>query len=207
MSYDISKENNNYLRRKINLTTERVLKWLGMVCLLAGITRMGMTPTSIIWGTDSVPELTFGFIACVLMSVSTIVTYLVQSKETGVLGFIASMAMIVGNIVTTCMLWTVFVLGEAPEVENILLTISSIISMVGLMLGTLLFLILTFRAKVFPWWVSGLLLLMLLSIALPFEEWFAFFWGLAYVGLGYTIWAGKLNKVGSIPKARSEISA
>ncbi|PYI57262.1 hypothetical protein DLM86_02125 [Paenibacillus flagellatus] len=67
--------------------------------------------------------------------------------------------------------------------------------MVGLMGGTLVFAVLTFRANVFPRWVAGLLVLMILGAFLPVEDnkYFAFFWGLAYVGMGYCIWAGKLN--------------
>jgi hypothetical protein len=78
------------------MNEKQVIKWLGMICILAGITRMGMTPASIIWGSDSTQELTTGLIACILMSVGTIVTYMVQSRETGVTGFITALAIIVG---------------------------------------------------------------------------------------------------------------
>lgn len=174
----------------------QLVKALGMICLLAGIARIGMTPTSIIWGTDSVQELTFGFIACVLMSVGTIVTYMVQSRETGWIGFATTMAIIIGNIITTAMLWSVFASGNpSSNPESILLTVSRLISMIGLMGGTLVFAFLTYRAKVFPRWVAGLLLLVIVGAFLPLEDnkWFAFFWGLSYVGMGYCILAGKLT--------------
>lgn len=168
---------------------EKVVKWLGMICILAGVSRMGMTPTALLWGTDSVPELSFGFIACILMSVGTIATYLVQSRETGVIGFITVLAITVANIVTTCMLWTILVLGTVPEVEGVFLTISRMGMLALFTLGTLVFTILTYRAKVFPRWVVVLHVIMMVSFVLP--EWFAFFWGLAYVGMGYCIWTAK----------------
>lgn len=185
---------------------ETVVKWLGMICLLAGIARMGMTPAAYMWGTDSVQELTVGFIACVLMSVGTIALYLAQSKETGVIGFISILGIIIGNIITSGMVWTILSLGSVPETENLVVLISRMFSMVGLLLGTLVFTIVSFRAKVFPRWVVFLFVLMMGSMALPLEDnkWFAFFWGLAYVGFGYSIWAEKLNKKSS--KAVSEVA-
>jgi hypothetical protein len=177
---------------------EQTVRWLGMICLTAGVARMGMTPSAILWGTDSWQELTFGFIACILMSVGTVAAYLVQSRETGVFGFITTLLIIIGNIVITCMLWSVFVFGNLTEPAGALVIVSRILSIGGLTLGTLIFAFLTFRARVFPRWVAGLQLCTLLSMLLPFDEWFAFFWGLSYVGMGYTIWAGKLNRQPSV---------
>lgn len=174
----------------------RVLRWLGMICLLAGIARIGMTPTAIIWGTDSMPELSFGYVACILMSVGSIAGYLVQSKETGVLGFMSVLGITIGNILTTALLFAVFILGpSAPEPDSLAMAITGMGSMIGLTGGTLLFAILTFRAKVFPRWVAVLYVLMLLSTFLPVEDnvYFAFFWGLAYVGMGFCIWTGRLT--------------
>ncbi|MET3292425.1 UNVERIFIED_CONTAM: hypothetical protein ABID98_005122 [Brevibacillus sp. OAP136] len=172
-----------------------VVKWLGMICLLAGLTRMGMTPSALIWGSDSPQELTFGFIACVLMSAGTIGTYLVQSRETGIVGFLATLLIIVGNIIITSMVWNVFALGNIlPENPGVFVTITRMIGMVGTMIGTLLFAIVTFRARVYPRWIVVLNVLMMCTIVL--DEWFAFFWGLSYVGMGYLIWTGKLeNKI------------
>ncbi|WNC12947.1 hypothetical protein [Brevibacillus brevis] len=172
-----------------------VVKWLGMICLLAGLARMGMTPCALIWGSDSPQELTFGFIACVLMSVGTIGTYLVQSRETGIVGFGATLLIIIGNIIITSMVWSVFALGSlAPEDPGVFVVVTRLISMVGTMLGTLLFAIVTFRARVYPRWIVALHVLMMCTLVL--DEWFAFFWGLSYVGMGYVIWTGKFaNKI------------
>ncbi|UUZ90076.1 hypothetical protein LJK87_29275 [Paenibacillus sp. P25] len=147
------------------MSEKQVVKWLGMICLAAGITRMGMTPSSLIWGSESVQELTCGFIACILMSVGTIATYLVQSRETGVTGFITTLAIIIGNIVTTCMLWGSFVSANPAVIpEGVLFNISRTLSMIGLTGGTLVFTVLTFRAGVFPRWVPVLLVLMMISM-------------------------------------------
>lgn len=175
----------------------QLVKTLGWICVLAGIARIGMTPTAIIWGTDSVQELTFGLIACILMSVGTIVTYMVQSEETGGIGLIATLGIIIGNIVTTAMVWTVFVFGGHVEMpDGPVVTISRVVSMAGFLGGTLVFAYLTFRARVFPRWVAGLQLAIVLSMFLPLEDnqWFAAVWGLAYVGMGYCIVADRLNK-------------
>ncbi|RAP74768.1 hypothetical protein [Paenibacillus montanisoli] len=188
------------------MNEKQIIKWLGMICILAGVARIGMTPTSIIWGTDSPQELTFGLIACILMSVGTIVTYLVQSRETGVTGFITTLGIIIGNIVTTAMVWSQFAAGAgAPMPEGTLVNISRAIMMIGMMAGSLVFAFITFRAKVFPRWVPALLVLMILNIFLPIEDnkYFAAFWGLAYVGMGYCVWAGKLNRKPAAKSAES----
>lgn len=183
------------------MNEHQVIKWLGMICILAGIARIGMTPTSIIWGTDSPQELTFGLIACILMSVGTIVTYTVQSHETGVTGFITTLAIIIANIVTTAMVWSQFTaVAGAPMPEGLVVNISRMINMIGLMGGSLVFAILTFRANVFPRWVPALLLLMILMLFIPVADnkFFAAFWGITYVGMGYCVWAGKLNQPAAV---------
>jgi hypothetical protein len=173
----------------------KVLKWLGIICLLAGIARIGMTPTALVWGTDSAQELTFGYIACILMAVGTIAGFLAQSKETGVLGFISVVGMIIGNVLTTALVFIVFVKDpSAPLPEGPVVAITRIVSMLGMLVGTLLFAILTFRAQVFPRWVAVLFVINIVSLFLPVADnvYFAFFWGLAYVGMGFCIVTGRL---------------
>ncbi|OAS20683.1 hypothetical protein [Paenibacillus oryzisoli] len=178
------------------MTEQIVVKWLGMICIGAGIARMGMTPASLIWGTDSTQELTTGLIACILMSVGSIAFYQVQSRETGVTGFITILAIIIGNILTTSMLWSQFATGGAvaDKPVGLLFNISQMFGTIGFLGGTLIFMILTFLAKVFPRWVPALMLIMILSMFLPIADnkYFAFFWGLSYVGMGYCIWTNKL---------------
>ncbi|RKN66039.1 hypothetical protein [Paenibacillus ginsengarvi] len=174
----------------------RVTQWLGMICLLAGISRMGMTPSAFIWGTDSTPELIFGIVASVLMSVGTIAIFMVQSRETGVLGLISVLAISVGNIATACMLWSLLQAANQPiSQDGLALTVLHLLILIGLTGGTLAFTVLAYRAKVFPRWVIVLLVMMPLSMFLPVEDnkYIAFFWGLSYVGMGYTIWSGTLR--------------
>lgn len=189
------------------MTEKQVTKWLGMLCIIAGVTRMGMTPSSILWGSDSTPELLCGLIACILMSFTTLVTFTVQAKETGVTGFITAIAITIGNIITTAMLWSSFA-SVQPLInpDGLLFTVSRFVSLIGMTGGTLVFTFLTFRARVYPRWVPGLLVLMLISMILPVEDnkYFAFFWGLTYVGMGYCIWADKLKRRSAIEETKSQ---
>jgi len=183
------------------MNEQSVIKWLGMICMVAGIARMGMTPASVIWGSDSMQELTTGLIACILMSVGSIVLYMVQSRETGIIGFLTILAIIIGNILTTAMLWSQFAAGGAGTVqpEGILVNITRVFGMIGFLGGTFVFMILTWIAKVFPRWVPFLLLIMMFSMFLPIADnkYFAFFWGLSYVGMAYCIWTRRLSNAAS----------
>jgi len=172
---------------------ERVVKWMGFGCILAGIARMGMTPSSLIWGLDSMPEVTSGLIACILMAVFSLAFYLVQSRETGITGFITVLWIMIGNALTACILWGLIAYGSYSDEDALIKTITNIVMGIGVLGGALLLPILSWRAKVFPRWVVVLQVLMPVSMAIPMSEFFAFFWGLSYVGMGYCIWTGKLN--------------
>lgn len=183
---------------------ERVVKWLGLGCMLAGIARMGMTPSSLTWGLDSQPELIFGLTACILMAVVSLAFYLVQSKETGILGFITVLFMMIGNLLTACILWGLMAYGHYSDENGLIKAVTNILVSAGVLGGALLLPILTWRAKVFPRWVVVLQVSMLASMALPWTEFFAFFWGLSYVGMGYCIWTGKLNPQKKLPLLTKE---
>lgn len=178
---------------------ERMIRGLGLGCILAGIVRIGMTPSSLMWGFNSTPELMFGLVACILMAYVSIVLYTVQSKETGVIGLITVLSIMIGNMLTMPILWAYLHNGNFGDETSLVYTVTQLVGSVGVLGGALVLPILTWRAKVFPRWVVGLMVLMLLSMALPWSEWFAFFWGLSYVGAGYCIWAGKLNRQSSSP--------
>lgn len=180
---------------------EQVVKWLGLGCIIAGIARMGMTPSSMIWGFDSPGELTFGIIACILMSFTSFAFYMVQSKETGVLGLITVLGIMIGNMMTTCIIWSYLIHGNYGDEEALLNVATGIISSVGVLGGALVLPILSWRAKVFPLWVIILMVMMLASLALAESGWFAFFWGLPYVGMGYCIWTGKLNRKSAVSQS------
>lgn len=173
----------------------RLAKWLGVICLLAGLARMGMTPSAYMWGTDSWQELTFGYTACILMTIGTIGFYVVQARESGRLGLIAALMLTIGNLFTAALVFTAFLLEPGERPENLATAVTQIGGMIGMAGGTLLLAIVTYRARVFPRWVAVLHLVMILSLFLPLDDnkLFALFWGISYVGAGYCIVAGKLN--------------
>lgn len=173
------------------MTIERSVKWLGLVCILAGIARMGMTPSGLIWGMDSKAEITCALIASILMGIVSINLYLAQSRETGIFGFIAVLLLSVGNIMLASGFYGLFAYGDYPK-ESLFVNMSTNLSYMGLLIGTLILMIVTFRGKVFPRWYTIIFALMLLSLGIPFlGDWFAFFWGLTYVAMGFTIFTGK----------------
>ncbi|MBD0381053.1 hypothetical protein [Paenibacillus sedimenti] len=176
------------------VTTEKVVKWLGFICILAGVSRMGMTPAGLIWGWDSPLELSFGYTASVLMAVCSFAFYLAQSKETGVLGFVTAFIASVGNAVISGQQYGIFAYETYAD-KGLFVNITGMIVGIGMMAGTILLAFVTFRAKVFPRWNVLLFIIMLVSFGIPFlQDWFAFFWGLAYAGMGYTICTGKYLK-------------
>lgn len=173
---------------------EQVVRWLGMGCIVAGVLRMGMTPANLIWGVDSPQELAFGLSACILMAVFSIAFFLVQSKETGVLGFITTLAIMIGNLLTSCVIWGFLIYGNYGDETAFLNAATGIVMSVGVLGGAVLLPILSWRAKVFPRWVVVTMVTMLLALALPWTGFFAFFWGLPYVAMGYCIWTGRLGR-------------
>ncbi|WP_409342590.1 hypothetical protein [Paenibacillus sp. MBLB4367] len=182
------------------MTVEKVVKLLGFICFLAGIVRIGMTPSSLIWGDDSTPEVICGFIACILMAFSSIALYMAQSKETGVLGFISTMLIMIGNLLVASNFYGLFAYGEYAEKGQLFVDLTGAVSGMGMLLGTIILMIVTFRAKVFPRWTIILFILMLVSFGMPgLERWFAFFWGLVYVGMGFMVWTGNF-----FPKANTK---
>jgi len=173
------------------MTVEKTVKWLGLVCILAGIARMGMTPSGLIFGSDSKQEITFALIASILMGISSINLFLAQSKKTGIMGLIATLLLSVGNIILAGGFYGFFAYGELPKPGTFVNIVESL-AYPGLLAGTLILMIVTFRAKVFPRWYIVIFALMLLSLGIPFlGDWFAFFWGLTYVAMGYTIFTKK----------------
>lgn|GEM_PF-620396 len=178
----------------IKVNVEKVVKRLGLGCMVAGFLRMGMTPSSMIWGFDSPQELTFGLSACILMGVFSLAFFLAQSKETGVPGLITVLAIMIGNILTACIIWGFLTYGEYGEEGTFLDVFTMIASSAGVLGGAVVLPILTWRAKVFPRWVVAAMVSMVASLAIPETGFFAFFWGLPYVAAGYCIWTGRLNR-------------
>ncbi len=177
------------------MTDEKSIKWLGLICILAGIARMGMTPAGLIYGGDSKQEITFALIASILMGISSMNLYLSQSQQTGVFGFVATLLLSIGNIILAGGFYGYFAYGSLPKPGTFVNIIESL-TYPGLLLGTIILMIVTFRAKRFPRWYIVFFILMLLSLGIPFlGNWFAFFWGLTYAAMGYTIFTEKYKSM------------
>ncbi|MBW5445566.1 hypothetical protein GE107_05755 [Cohnella sp. CFH 77786] len=180
----------------MEMSLTKIGKWFGSIVLVAGIARIGMTPTSLVWGTDSTQELSFGFAACVLMALGSFGLFLVQ-RESGKLGFVSALSLVLFNAVTGCMVWAILAAGmsgdgNAPFGDNPVVLMTRILIMAGMFLGTPAFAYATFRAKVFPRWIVWLLLLAMIGPMLPgMEKIGAAFWGLSYVGMGWVMITGK----------------
>lgn len=169
---------------------QKIVKWLGVVVILAGIARMGMTPAALIWGSDSHQELLCGYIAAILMAFSSIALYLPQMNETRTLGFAAAFITAAGNIIISGQQYGIWAYGTYAD-EGLFVNVTGMLVGIGMMLGTVLLAFVTFRAKVFPLWNVLLFVVMLVSFGIPgLESWFALFWGLAYGAMGYTIVSG-----------------
>ncbi|WP_160724295.1 hypothetical protein [Bacillus sp. USDA818B3_A] len=173
------------------MTVERTIKWLGLICILAGIARIGMTPAGLLFGADSKQELAFALAASILMGISSINLFLAQAKKAGIFGFIATLLLAMGNIILAGGFYGFFAFGELPKPGTFVNIIESL-AYPGLLLGTLLLMIVTYRANLFPRWYIAIFALMLLSLGIPFlGDYFAFFWGFTYVLMGYTIFTEK----------------
>lgn len=172
------------------MTIERAVRWFAFVAMVGGIVRLGMTPSSYIWGGDSNQELICAFIANILMVFGTFGLYLAQVKESGKFGFISFAIMELGLILVTCTVWS-SMLHVSPWDWGIVkaFEISS-----G-MLGILLFPIANLKARVLPKWPNFTLIVMLFIGAIPmFEKIVALLWGAAYIGMGYAVWSSKLKR-------------
>ncbi|SDE66601.1 hypothetical protein SAMN02799630_06050 [Paenibacillus sp. UNCCL117] len=165
------------------MTVERFVQWFGAVCILAGLARIGMTPSNLVWGTDSPMELMFAMIACVLMAIGTFGVFLALPSRFGV-SLWTVLAIIIGNMMTLCVLYGRAAYGEYPGNDTLAESIVGLIMTVGVLGGTLVLSVLMWRSNVFPRWSALLHILMLVSMALPYEAYFASFWGAAYVGMG-----------------------
>lgn len=188
------------------MNLEKVVKVLGFVAFLGGIARMGMTPSGLIWGMDSTPELICAFAASILMGLSSIALFMSQSQKTGVFGLIAGFLLSAGNLMLAATFYGKFAYGDYPQ-DGLFVNIANSLSYGGLLLGTIILMIVSFRAKVFPRWYGVVFLLMLISLGLPFlGDFFALFWGLTYVVMGYSIFTGKGIRYDSAPTVKKSLN-
>ncbi|SDC51678.1 hypothetical protein SAMN02799630_00128 [Paenibacillus sp. UNCCL117] len=167
------------------MTIDKAAGWLALIAILGGISRIGMTPSSYIWGGDSDQELICAFIANILMVIGTFGIYLKQIKESGKFGFISFLILELGLILVTCTVWS-SMLHVDPWEWGIVKTMEITTGMLGL----ILFPIAGLKARVLPKWPCILMIAMLFVGPIPMlEKWVALLWGLSYIGMGYAVWS------------------
>lgn len=172
------------------MSMERMIKWLAFITILGGVARVGMTPSSIIWGVDSIPELLFGLIACLLMGIGIFGVHMYQANRVGTFGFVSVVLISVSSTLTAALVWSTMlgITFEDHAYIDVLKPINALASLVG-MIG---FGVLTIRARIFPIWCVVLYLLFPVMSFIPsVSGWAATAWGLSYIGFGYYAFANK----------------
>ncbi|QOR67135.1 hypothetical protein IM538_02985 [Cytobacillus suaedae] len=165
------------------MSIERISKWIVVIAILAGVVRMLMTPMALIYGVDSPQEMWPGFIACVLMTVGAIGLYLAQADKIGVLGFIGFILLTIGNVLVSIGAFTTLI-GFQPTSDVMFFPI---LLMGCLTLGSILFSVATYRAKVLPRSGAVLMVVFILMMFSPAGSYLALAWGLSYIILGYGV--------------------
>lgn len=173
------------------MTVGKLAKWLAVVAIIAGVVRMVMTPMALMYGQDSPQEMWPGFTACVLMTIGAVGLYLAQAEKLGKLGFIAFMLLTLGNILVT--VGAAMTLGGYPPNPDLI--VINILLMACLTLGSILFAVLSFRAKVLPRSGSVLMIVFVLMMFSPAGVYLALAWGLSYILLGYGVLKNKTSEV------------
>lgn len=177
--------------RRMNV--ERIIKGLALIAILGGITRIGMTPSALIWGVDSMQELIFGLLACLFMGVGVFGVYLHQAHRIGVTGFVSVLCISLSSTLTAGLVWSSMlgVMAEDSSYVGPMQSVNSLLALVG-MLG---FCFVTVRARIFPvWTVAAFLLFPVMSFIPAVSSWATVAWGLSYIGLGYYALANKSVK-------------
>lgn len=165
------------------MNLEKMCKWFAVIAIIAGLIRMVMTPMALVYGTNSVPEMIPGFIACVLMTIGAIGLYLAQAEKIGKLGLVAFLLLTLGNILVTLGAFMTLA-GVEPDPRFIAV---NILMMGGLTLGSILFAVLSYRANILPRSGAVFMILFVLMMFSPAGVYLPLAWGLAYIMMGYGI--------------------
>jgi len=175
------------------MNMEKITKWLAVIAILGGITRIGMAPSAVIWGTDSIQELLFGFTACVLMGIGIFGVYQYQAHRMGAAGFVSVLFIAASSTLTAGLVWSTM-LGVTAEEHRYVGPMQSVNSLLALV-GMLIFCYLTVRARIYPVWTVVLFLLFPVLSFIPLVSNYAtVVWGLSYIGFGYYAFAGRTVK-------------
>jgi hypothetical protein len=181
----------------MNMNLERVATALAGVAILGGIARIGMTPSALIWGENSVQELVFGLIACLFMGVGIFGVYLYQAHRLGITGLASVLLLSISSTLTAALVWSTM-LGVTAEDQPFVAPMQTINSTAA-MLGTIGFCVQTLRARILPAWPVVLFLLFPAIMFIPaLSNWGAVLWGISYMGLGYYVVGKKSVKHPSV---------
>jgi hypothetical protein len=166
------------------MNMERITKGLAIIAIIGGITRIGMTPSALIWGVDSLQELIFGLLACLFMGVGIFGVYLHQAHRIGVTGFVSTLFISLSSTLTAGLVWS-SMLGVMAEDNAYVAPMQSVNSLLAL-IGMLGFCFVTVRARILPiWTVVAFLLFPVMSFIPLVSSWATVAWGLSYIGFGY----------------------
>lgn len=169
------------------MNMKQALKGLAIVAIVGGVARIGMAPSALIWGTNSMPELICGFVACILMGIGIIGVYLYQTPQSGIFGLISAMLIAVGSSLTAALVWN-NMLGLTPEDHVYISTLLSFNSIL-MLIGQIVFSISAVRARVYPLWSLILFIVYPVIYFIPtaISNLGSVAWGLCYIVFGLYI--------------------
>lgn len=173
---------------------KHVIKGLAVVAILGGIARIGMAPSSYIWGPDSMPELVCGFIACILMGIGIIGVYLHSLPKTGIFSFMSTLLISIGSMLTVALVWS-NMLGIPTDADPIIQPVLNANSIMTL-IGQLVFSIAMMRARIFPLWTLILFIIYPAIYFIPAVSNFgSVAWGLCYIVFGWHMLRDRSDRV------------
>ncbi|XID94884.1 hypothetical protein ACF3MZ_10365 [Paenibacillaceae bacterium WGS1546] len=169
---------------------ETAVKGLALTALIGGVARIGMAPSGAIWGTDSIQELIFGLIACLLMGIGIFGVFLRGADKLGIVGFLSVILISLSSTLTAALVWS-SMLGIAGEDHNYIPNMQSVNSLI-MLIGMIGFCVQSIRSRIYPIWTAVLFLLFpILSFIPVAANWAAVAWGISYIGFGYYAFANK----------------
>ena len=178
------------------MSMEKVVKSLSFIAIVGGIVRIGMAPSGAIWGTDSMPELMFGIVACLLMGIGIFGIYLHASDQLGMAGLVAVIMLSVSSTLTTALVWN-NMLGLTWEDHDYIGNLQGINSIM-MLIGMLIFCFLVIRKKIYPLWAVVLFLLFPFVSFIPMlSNYAAVLWGISFIVFGYYAFTNRMVRSSS----------
>ncbi|MBN2981624.1 hypothetical protein [Cohnella algarum] len=162
----------------------QAINGLAVIAILGGVARIGMAPSAYIWGSNSMQELTFGFVASLLMGIGILGIYLNAAPNVGIVGFLSTLVISAGGALTVALVWSNMLGMTEPDHAYIapLLNANSILSLAG----QLVFGIVMIRARAYPLWSLLLFMVFPFIYFIPgISDLGSVAWGACYIAFGY----------------------